>query len=237
LLGLGGSASGHIVGCRCAFWRGTAPGGGSVRHRRPPIAVSTMIAASACAIYEVSAANDRGKCASTTERASCALAPSPAAVVASRSPRHDFGFGVRTDVSDATVRGHSAAPSNMRGACTSTSQCHSPSTSRAQRNVALSSRRPTQLRAVRTQKPVVAPQQSRGALAVGASASIRRACRMACLLGPTPYMPPNLHPASRSWCASPLSSSGCFAEADLGPRWQQLSEVVALNGCHSTLFY
>ncbi len=82
--------------------------------------------------------------------------------------------------------------------------------------------------------PAVASRQPRGALAFGVSASSTRALGMACLIGPMPFMPPNMHHASRPWFASPLSSSGCPAAAEQCLTRQQFSEVVAINGCHST---
>jgi hypothetical protein len=90
--------------------------------------------------------------------------------------------------------------------------------------------------AARPQMPAAAFQHPSGALAKGAVDTACRTLRLASLLGPPPLMPPIMQHASRSWYASPLSSSGRPVAAAQSSVWQQYSEVVAINGCHSTFF-
>jgi hypothetical protein len=90
--------------------------------------------------------------------------------------------------------------------------------------------------AVRPQMPAATSQFSSGALASGVADFARRTLCLASLLGPTPLLSPIQQHAPRSWLASPLSSSSRLDSAVQGSVWQQYSEVVAINGCHSTFY-
>ncbi len=90
--------------------------------------------------------------------------------------------------------------------------------------------------AARPQMPVAASMYPSRASASGRADFACCAISLDSLLEAQPPGPPILRHVSRHWSASPLSSSGRPMDATQCSPLQQFSEVVAINGCHSTFF-